>query len=308
MGGARLGRPEEGPHARMGTMSGLLAALFGVSGAFVYGAADFFGGLASRRIGAILTAGLGSITGLAVLFVALPLFGGRLSPEAVVLGALSGVAGAGALSLLYACLALGPMSVLSPITALVSAVVPMLWGLSRGERLSLLGYGGLALALIAVLLVAFVPERTAVRASTRGIVMAVGSGAMIGVFLVLIDATPDDSGVLPLLVNRSVNAVIMFSVLGLLILRARSRGAPREPRMAGGVRIALLCGALDAMANVLLLAGVRTGDLTIVSVLTALYPAGTIALAALVLRERIAPVQGVGLVLALCAAVILALS
>ncbi|MCU1571225.1 MAG: hypothetical protein JWR33_1966 [Naasia sp.] len=289
-------------------MSALLAALFGVSGALVYGAADFFGGLASRRIGAVLTAGVGSLAGLVILFIAFPVFGGHWSADAVLLGVISGVAGAIALCLLYACLALGPMSVLSPITALMTAIVPMLWGLLRGERLSLLGYGGLALALVAIVLVAFVPERTAVRASARGILMAVGAGSLIGVFLALIDATPDDSGVLPLLFNRAVNALMLFSLLGLLVLRSRARGGQSEGRAAGGIRIAVLCGSLDGIANVLLLAGLRTGDLTVVSVLTALYPAGTIALAALVLHERIARVQAIGLVLALVAAAILALT
>jgi drug/metabolite transporter (DMT)-like permease len=196
------------------------------------------------------------------------------------------------------------MSVLSPVTALVAAVVPMTWGLLRGERVGPLGTVGLVLALIAVVLVAFVPERTAVRATTRGITMAIGSGAMIGVFLVLIDAAPDESGLAPLLANRTVNALIMFTAIAVLALRGR-RSSLVDVRH--GLRLAVLCGVLDGTANILLLAGVLTGDLTIVSVLTALYPAGTIALAAIVLKERITLVQGSGLVLAGIAAVLLAL-
>lgn len=285
-------------------MSALFAALFGVSGAIVYGAADFFGGLSSRRLGALRAAGLAALAGLAVLLAVFPLVGGRFSADALLFGALSGVAGAGALSLLYACLALGPMSVLSPITALVSAVVPMTWGLILGERLGPAGSIGIVVALAAVLLVAVVPERTAVRPTPRGVLMAVGSGALIGVFLVLIDAAPDDSGLIPLLANRSVGATVMFAAVGLLALR----GAPRA-RDAGsrGLRLALLCGVLDGTANALLLAGVRAGDLTVVSVLTALYPAGTIVLAALVLHERITRLQGLGLVLSGVAAALLAL-
>src|SRR3954451_1971593 len=202
----------------MGGMSALLAALFGVTGAMVYGAADFFGGLASRRLGALRAAGIAALAGLVVLVLALPFLGGGWSAEAVLLGALSGVAGAIALSLLYACLALGPMSVLSPITALVAAVVPMTWGLLRGERVGPLGTVGLVLALVAVVLVAFVPERTAVRATPRGILMAVGSGPMIGVLLVLIDAAPGGCGAAPLLANRTVNALIMFTTIAVLAL------------------------------------------------------------------------------------------
>ncbi|WP_210507750.1 DMT family transporter [Naasia sp. SYSU D00057] len=284
-------------------MSGLLAALFGLSGAIVYGAADFFGGLASRRLGALRSAGLAAVSGLVVLLLAVPLFGAAWSPEALLYGALSGVAGALGLSLLYGCLAIGPMSVLSPITALVSAVVPLTWGLLRGERVGPLGTVGLVLALLAVVLVAFVPERTAVRATPRGILMALGAGTMIGLFLVLIDAAPDESGLAPLLANRLVNATIMFTAVAVVALAGR---APRIVDARRGLWLALACGALDGTANALLLAGVRTGDLTIMSVLTALYPAGTIALAALVLRERITLVQGSGLALAGVAAVLLA--
>ncbi|WP_210479901.1 EamA family transporter [Naasia sp. SYSU D00948] len=285
-------------------MSALLAALFGVAGAIVYGAADFFGGLASRHIGAVRAAALAALSGLVVLVLALPLLGGHWSTEALLTGALSGVAGAVALSLLYACLAIGPMSVLAPITALVSAVVPMGWGFVLGERVGPLGSIGLAAALVAVVLVALVPERTAARATLRGVAMAVGSGTMIGVFLVLLDAAPDDSGIVPLLANRTANALLMATAVAVLAIRHRSaplRGPGR------GLELALLCGALDAVANALLLAGVRTGELTVVSVLTALYPAGTIVLAALVLKERISRVQAAGLVLALGAAVLLAL-
>ncbi|HEY8590348.1 MAG TPA: EamA family transporter [Naasia sp.] len=282
-------------------MTALLAAVLGLAGGLVYGAADFLGGLSSRRAGALRTAALSAVAGLVVLVAALPLLGGRWSAEAVLLGALSGVSGALALTLLYACLALGPMSVLSPITALVSAVVPVAWGFAQGERLSPIGLIGLPLALVAVVLVAIVPEKTAVRASPRGIAMAVGSGTFIGIFLVLIDATPADSGVVPLLANRTVSATLMFGALAIVALSTRGRSA-----RPWSVRLAALCGILDGTANVLFLIGVRTGDLTVVSVLTALYPAGTIALAAIVLKERITRVQALGLVLALAAAALLA--
>jgi drug/metabolite transporter (DMT)-like permease len=196
------------------------------------------------------------------------------------------------------------MSVLSPLTALVAAVVPMGWGLLHGELVSPVGSVGIATALVAVVLIAFVPERTAVRATPRGIAMAVGSGAMIGVFLVLIDASPHDSGLVPLLANRAVNAVLMFTAVAILAARRR----PEETRdLRHGIRLAVLCGVLDGTANALLLAGLRTGELTVVSVLTALYPAGTIALAALVLRERVTRLQTAGLLLALVAAALLAI-
>ncbi|WP_240034803.1 EamA family transporter [Glaciihabitans arcticus] len=130
---------------------------------------------------------------------------------------------------------------------------------------------------------------------------------MIGAFLILIDQTPDDSGLVPLIANRAVSGLILTLAVGVLWLRARKRtpGARPDPIT---LLLAIACGVVDAVANTGLLLGLRLGDLTVMSVLTALYPAGTIILAAIVLKERIAPVQVIGLVLALAAAAMLALA
>ena len=226
------------------------------------------------------------------------------------------------------------MSILSPLTAVVSAIVPMTWGLAQGAELRPIGYWALGIALVAVVLVGFVPEKGAVRPSLRGLLMAVASGTLIGAFLIIIDQTPDDSGLVPLVVNRLVNATTMFAAVGVVALLAlrRRAGVPAEvgtssslveapPSLRGGgletslratwlpgLSFAIACGVVDAVANTLLLLGLRLGELTVMSVLTAMYPAGTIILAAIVLRERIAPVQIVGLVLALAAAGMLALA
>jgi len=361
----------------------MLTALVGLAGALIYGSADFLGGLAAKRLSSVLVTAVAASSGLLVLLLALPFVGGAWSPDAVLWGALSGVSGAIAISLLYACLAIGPMSILSPLTAVVSAIVPMTAGLVGGERLAPVGYAALGLALIAVVLVGFVPEKGAVRPTTLGLLMAIGSGIMIGAFLILIDLTPDDSGLVPLVLNRAVNAAIMFTFVGVLTLVAARRrralaggaggggagasgsvaagagdfgggagagvgvgvgvgvGAGAEagagaasrfgaadaaahaerpatvPAGSGsrsrstltiGLTLAAVCGLVDVAANFLLLIGIRIGDLSVISVLTAMYPAGTILLAAVVLKERIAPVQWLGLGLALAAAAMLALA
>ncbi|WP_431245716.1 EamA family transporter [Leifsonia xyli] len=284
------------------------AAALGLLSALVYGSADFFGGVAARRIGPVRTTAVGAVSGLLLLVLSLPIAGGTWSPAALGWGALSGLVGSAAVGLLYACLAIGPMSILSPLTALVSALVPMAWGLVGGDRFGIVGSVALGLALIAVVLVGFVPEKGAVRPRARALLMAVGAGAMIGVFLILLDQTPADSGIVPLIANRAVNGAVMWSVVALLVL-SRRRGA-QDGRLRftpRGTGIAAGAGALDASANLLILIGLRLGDLTTMSVLVALYPAGTILLAAVVLRERVAPVQWVGLVLAVAAAALLAL-
>ncbi|MGO4592501.1 EamA family transporter [Leifsonia sp. 2TAF2] len=286
------------------------AAVLGLLGAVVYGSADFLGGVAARRIGPLRTTAVGAVSGLVLLLLSYPLVGGVWSAAALGWGALSGLVGTVAVALLYACLAIGPMSILSPLTAVVSALVPMTWGLLGGDRFGTVGYLALGLALVAVVLVGFVPEKGAVRPSGRALLMAVAAGAMIGVFLIVLDQTPADSGVVPLLANRTVNGAVMWALVGTLVLLGR-----RQARAEGGMRldargsgIAAAGGALDASANLIILIGLRLGDLTTMSVLVALYPAGTILLAAIVLRERVAPVQWVGLVLAVLAAALLAVS
>ena len=282
----------------------MLAVVVGVVSAIVFGAADFLGGLGAKRIAAVRITAIAASTGFALMLVLLPFVGGTWSVSAVALGMLSGVAGSIAIALLYACLAIGPMSILSPLTAVVSAIVPLTAGLLRGERLGTIGYVAIAIALVAVVLVGFVPERGAVRPSLRGILMAIASGAMIGAFLIIIDLTPADSGLVPLVVNRVTSTIIMFAIVGLLAFTRRGETRGWRP----GIRFALACGAVDAVANVGLLLGLRLGELSVMSVLTALYPAGTIILAAIVLKERIAPVQYVGLALALAAASMLSLA
>jgi drug/metabolite transporter (DMT)-like permease len=301
----------------------VLTVILGLTGALVYGAADFLGGLAARRIDVLLATALSAVAGLAALGVFSVVVAGEWSTEAVVWGALSGLAGTVAVALLYACLAIGPMSILSPLTAVVSAIVPVTWGLLGGERLGALAIAAVAVALVAVVLVGFVPEKGAVRPSVRGLAMAVGSGLMIGTFLILVDRSPVDSGLVPLLVNRVVSSVVMFVAFGVAVLlaRARVRSADRIAGVAGlatpatavtlrraGLALAVACGILDATANAVILFGLRIGELSVMSVLVALYPAGTILLAAVVLRERVAPVQWIGLVLALAAAGILAVA
>ena len=159
----------------------MLTAVLSLTGALVYGAADFLGGLAAKRMTAILATAIAAVAGLVVMLVALPLLGGRWATADLAWGALSGLTGAVAIMLLYACLAIGPMSILSPLTAVVSAIAPIVWALVvEGETLSWVGYAGLAVALVAVVLVGFVPGEKVVRPSARGLLYATGAGLAIG--------------------------------------------------------------------------------------------------------------------------------
>jgi drug/metabolite transporter (DMT)-like permease len=318
----------------------MLSAGLALVGAIVYGAADFFGGLAAKRLRSIVVTAASAASGLLFLLVLLPLVGGQWTAADLAWGAVAGAFGVVAIALLYACLAIGPMSILSPLTAVVSAIAPMLWGLLvKGETLSAVGYLGLGVALVAVVLVGFIPGEKVVRPSTRGLLMAVGAGLAIGAFLIAIDQTADGSGLVPLVMTRATNIAITSVIIAVLVIRARRAGRrARSVVDVSGVALgatpsghadlehatvgspgapfsrnrawvlAIICGVVDAGANTLMLLALRIGDLSIVSALTALYPAGTILLAAVLLRERVGAVQWAGLVLALLAGGMLALA
>jgi drug/metabolite transporter (DMT)-like permease len=286
----------------------MLVVVLGLSCAIIYGAGDYFGGVASRKLSPVRVVALAGLLGLTLLLIATTFVGGTFSPEAVFWGVLSGIAGSMAILTLYWALAIGPMSILSPLTAVISAIVPLTWGVVLGERLPVIGYVALGIALVAVVLVGFVPEKGAVRPRLRGVVYAVVSGVLIGVLLIMLDRAPDDSGLLPLVFSRVSYLVILWGIVLVLWLASRARPTAPAASTRSVLWLILAAGAADAIANALLLVGFRVGELSVMAVLTALYPAGTIALAAVVLKERIAPVQWVGLVLALIAAALLAVA
>jgi drug/metabolite transporter (DMT)-like permease len=311
-------------------MGPVITVLLGLGGALVYGAADFLGGLASRRIRPVRVAAVAAVVGLVPLLVGFAALGGRFSEQAAIAGVVAGLSGAVGVLLLYAALAIGPMSVLSPLTAVFSAVVPVVVALVRGTVLSPLGIGALVVAVVAVVLVASVPDPGGARLTLRGAVTAAVAGCGFGGVVLGYDASPPDSGVATLLVARTLQ-VVLLGTAALVTLRSGGRvgprpgGAPAAPTtadlrpVAGRVRpgralvlVLIGCGVFDAMANVFIQAGVHSSDdpstLPVVSVLNALYPIGTVVLAGIVLRERLTALQTTGIVLAFAASVGLAVS
>ncbi len=288
----------------------MLTVSLGLLAALGFGAADFAGGLAAKRLHTLAVTGAVAFVGLIVLGTTSLLLQDEWSVEGAFWGAMSGVTGVAAIGLLYACLARGPMSILSPTTAVLSALVPMTYGLIRGEGLSPWVYPALGLALVAVVLVGFVPDERAIRPTPTALLMAIGSGVLIGLFYIFIDLAPDSSGITPLVANR----MLQFTLVGLILLvvvLAKGRGFLIKPSAdpwpwSRVVWVLVAGGILDALSNIAVLTGFRVGEVTIVAVLTALYPAGTILLASLVLHERIQRLQWVGLGLALVASMLLA--
>jgi drug/metabolite transporter (DMT)-like permease len=275
----------------------VLAVLLALACSVSYGVADFLGGLASRAAPLLRVVGLAMLASLVVEAGLLPLVGGRWSAAALAWGALAGVASAAGFGLLFRSLAIGPMGVLSPVTAVVSAAVPAAFGFAEGERLSALGVAGIVLAIIAVVAVSAGGEEGGHRPSALGLALAIAAGCAIAAMLIFLSKTPHDSGVIPLVACRVVSVLVLLAVI-----------AARRRAVAGraGARMALISGLVDAAANVAFLLAVRSGSLVVVAVITALYPGATVLLARRFLGERLTGVQLAGLVTAAAAVTILA--
>jgi drug/metabolite transporter (DMT)-like permease len=275
-----------------------MAVLFALLSAATYGVGDFCGGLATRRAEATTVVLWSHVVGLLLVVVSLPLVHGELRGEDLGIGAVGGVAGAVGVVLLYQALAIGPMSVVAPVTGLLAAAVPVAVGLLEGDRPAALVAVGMALALGAIVLVSAEGGGSLRPADPRGVLLALGAGMGFGLFFVALSYTDDDAGTWPLLGARCASV----GLLGALALARRSGGLPSSARSYTAV-----AGALDVAANLLYLLAVREGLLSVVAVLTALYPVSTVALARIVLRERFVPVQRTGMAVALVATVLISL-
>ncbi|CQR59757.1 EamA family transporter [Streptomyces leeuwenhoekii] len=278
----------------------MIALLLALGSSLAYGCADFLGGLGARKAHVLRTVMVAAPASLAVELLLWPVLGASFSAAALGWGAASGVASAAAFALLYKTLAIGPMNVLSPVTALVSAALPVCVGLLQGEHLGMAGLLGLPLALVAVVLVSAGHGAGAARPSRTALLLALGAGAAIALQLVFLHQAPAGSGVAPLIIGRAVSSAVTLSAAGIL----HRRLGPEKPAYA----LSAAAGVLDSLANLLFLLAARSGDLTVVAVITALYPAGTVLLARCVLAERIHRGQVAGLGTAAIAVGLLALT
>jgi drug/metabolite transporter (DMT)-like permease len=277
-----------------------MAALLALTAAAAYGVGDFLGGMAARREPSTAVVLWSHVVGLVLLLVAAPALGGEATPRALAVGAVAGLFGGAGVALFYRGLSLGSMSVVAPIAALLSAAVPVMVGVGSGERPSVAAVTGIGMALVAVTMVSRERPGSASERALRllPLLLAIGAGVAFGLFFVAVDRAGSDAGIWPL-VGARVASVSLFAALG--AARVTAAGPPRAALGA-----ALGCGLLDAAANVLYVLALSHGLLSVVSVLTALYPAGTVLLARYVLGERLSGVQRTGLAVAGLAAVLIA--
>jgi len=255
--------------------------------------------VAARRVPPTAVVLWSHLVGLVMLVALAPVVSGDISPRALAVGATAGVLGGGGVALFYRGLAVGAMSVVAPVAALLSAAVPVVAGLASGERPTTAALAGIALALGAVVLISREPASAGAPALRwQALALAVAAGLAFGLFFVAIDSAGDGVGIWPLVAARTAS-VSLFAGLG--AARITASGLPR-----GAAGAAVGCGVLDASANVFYVLALDHGLLSVVSVLTALYPAGTVLLARYVLGERLSTVQRAGLGVAAAAAVLIA--
>jgi drug/metabolite transporter (DMT)-like permease len=275
-----------------------MAVLFAVLAAAAYGVSDFIGGVASRRVPALTVLLVSYPAGALLMAAFLPAYGGSISVRTLLWSIAGGLCGLTGVALLYTALARAPMNIISPVTAVMSAVVPVIGGLIIGERPAASAWSGIVLGFIAVVLISRQPDdHPHGPVGWRPLAMAVLAGVGFGSYFICLARSDTDSGLWPVVLSRLVSSVLVVP------LALSAHQFVRMPRDV--MRLAVLAGVLDATANVAFLLATRHGLLSLSAVITALYPAGTVLLAVLILKEHTGRIQRAGLALAAAAVVLL---
>lgn len=274
-------------------MNHLVATVvFGLSASLCWGSGDFSGGLASRRA-SVPAVVIADYTVGFVLLLALALVWREPFPAPLdlVWGGLAGVAGVLGLLAFYAALAQGRMGIAAPVSAVLTAALPVLFSAFTAGLPRLLQLVGFALALVAIVLISR-PERA--QGPAQGIGLAVLAGCGFGCFFILLSRVTPGSTFWPLAVARFTSVLCLLIVMGLR----------KQRPMLPGRHVALLvvfAGVLDAVGNAFFVLAAHSGRLDVAAILSSLYPAATVLLAAFVLRERVTRIQGAGILLVLLA-------
>jgi drug/metabolite transporter (DMT)-like permease len=225
-----------------------------------------------------------------------------ITPIGLAWGGLAGVAGVVGLVLFYRALSAGAMTVVAPITGVTSAAIPVVVGLLSGERPSASRLLGVGCALLAIAMVSLAPQPPRQRqlASSRLVIAALGAGAGFALFFILIalagEAASGSAGLWPI-AGSQFSALI---ICGLLLLMMRPGPWPR----AVALRFTMVAGPCDMTANALFLVASRSGELSVVAPLAALYPVTTVMLALIIDHERLRSIQVAGLAFAVAALVL----
>lgn len=280
-----------------------MSIVLALASALAYGLSDFLGGLLSRRASPWVIAVLAQAAGAVALTVVAAGAGGAASGVDLLWGAVSGVGSGLGTYFLYRGLGGGLMNVVAPLSAVGAAVLPVVAGVAIGERPAALAWVGIACALPAIWLVSRTGTESPATAGPAGAGVRDGllAGAGFGVLFFALGQVSADAGLWPLTLGQGVAVVVL--AVGAVLARASARAVPR--RLVAG---ALGVGLFAAAATMLYQLAVRGELVSVTAVLTSLYPALTVLLAAIFLHERIHRVQALGLALAAVAVALVALA
>ncbi len=278
----------------------MIPILLGLASAFSWGAADFTGGLVSRKTGAFRAVLLGETVGLLLLVPATLAVGERMPGlGSMAQAALAGALGTLGLVLLYHAMATGTMSIAAPVSALMTAILPVVVGSFSEGFPGPLTFVGFAFALAAVWLVSQSKDGVKdILSHISSLRLPLLAGVGFGCYFVLIHSAARDSTWWPMVASRAAG----WLVIGLFMLsRGEGLKAPR-----GIWPIIILNGILDVGGNAFYILAGHIGRLDVSAVISSLYPGATVLLAWIVLKERLSRTQWLGIGAALIGIVLLA--
>jgi drug/metabolite transporter (DMT)-like permease len=275
-----------------------LAIALSLASSTAWGVSDFLGGQQSRRIPVLWVVAVSYPSGFLLIAAVALILGGSLPVEEAAIAAGAGACGAAAIALFYASMAIGPVSIVAPIASM-GAIIPVAAGLIRGESPSRVQMAGLALSLVGIGLAVREAEHPhQARVSTRALLLAALGGIGFGLFFLGLDGPASEDALWAAAWARVGGTVAIVLVL---LSRPPSRGFG-----IAALPVLLLIGALDAAANSFFALATSKGLLSLVAVGASLFPVVTVLLARMVLSERLARVQQVGVALALCGVALIA--
>lgn len=271
----------------------MIAIVLGLAASLSWGVADFFGGIQSRRMPVVAVVLGSQLAGLALIAVIVAARGDAPpGGDFAIFAMLSSVGGIVGLVAFYQALSIGSMGVVAPLSS-TAATIPVVVGIATGERPSLLQAAGVVLAVTGVVLAAreATDEATHSKQVSKGAGLALVSAAGFGTFFLLLDRASDDDVLWAVTINRATSVAL----LGIALLAIR----PAIGLKARDMRMLAMVGTLDITANVLFAIASTQGLVSVVAVLSSLYPVTTVILARFVLHERLRTIQRVGAATAL---------
>lgn len=275
-----------------------MVILLALAAAVLYGSGDFLGGMASRKAHVLAVLMLADTAGVIVSLAAAALSPGSVRLVGLAWGISAGLIGGFGLIIFYVGLATGPMSVVAPVSGLMSTILPVAVALSEGERPGAGVYAGALLCVVAIVLASSAGDASATpqpdrRGPGRAVAYGLASGTAFGLFFLLIRNGGQSGTLWPVAAGRIGELAVVLIAAGVLRRGLLPRGAGSRLLLA-----AAGAGAIDVVANICYVAATRAGMFGLAVVLASLYPGVTVLLARLVLGERLRPVQRAGLGLA----------